>query len=207
MIALSTYGQDWKNLTPKLDSVSGKYGFVDSTEQFVIKPNFDQVRKFSSEYTSVRVDTLWGVIDSKSSYILKPKFKILSAVYRGHFIESGDKMKFRSISGDIKYEYLYIPGPFKQISQFKDDPEARELEDYELYVRVVEIRPCHYYQMYRPYNWIAIESNKYAKMTIDFVLDEPDKVTSWIEKDKQFEKDFEDGKIGCCSYGPYWWGE
>jgi WG containing repeat len=207
LISFNSFGYNWSELLSKQNPRNGKYGFVDSTDKFIIRAKFDQVREFASEYTSVRVSESWGIINSKGKFILRPKLSKISVVYRGHFIESGENLKFRSISNDIVYEYLFIPGPFDQIMNFIDDPEAMKLEDYELYVRVVEIEQCHYYKKYRPYNWLSIESLKYGKMAIDFVLDNPERVKNWIQNDAKFEEAYERGEIGCCSYGPFWWGD
>ena len=207
LLSLTAIGQDWKNLVAKMDSTSGKFGFVDSTNQFVIQPKFDQVRDFVSEYTSVRIDTLWGIINTNGAYKIRPKFKSISIVYRDHFIEYGKNMKFRSINGEVIYEYFYIPGPFSQMKDFKDDPEVKQIPDYELIVRVSQMygdrKPCHYIDQFRPLNFIAIETKKYGKMTIDFVLDNPEEVLAWIKKDKEFEAAFERGEINCCGYGPW----
>lgn len=209
LVSFNDISQNWQTLTPRLDSTSGKFGFVDSTGSFIIKPTYDEARDFASEYTSVRVDTLWGIIDNNGTYILKPKFDRISVVYRKHFLESGENMKFRSIKGNVLYEYLFIPGPFDQMKDFKSDPEVAAMKDFQLILRVLEMygRICHYYQMNRILNWIAIETQKYGIMTIDFVLDNPKRVRTWIKNDKEYEVAFEKGKIECCGNGTYWWGE
>ncbi|MBK7130534.1 MAG: WG repeat-containing protein [Crocinitomicaceae bacterium] len=209
--AFNGISQNWQYLTPKLDTLSGKYGFTDTTNSFVIKPTFDEVRNFVSEYTSVRVDTLWGVIDQTGSYIFTPNFSKLSVVYRDHFIEDGKNMKFRSIKGNILYEYLFIPGPFDEMKDFQNDPEFATMQDSQLIIRIMQMyeghAPCHYYEMNRIFNHVAIGTSKYGKMTIDFVLDNPQKVITWIKNDKKYETDFANGKIDCCGHGPVWYGE
>jgi hypothetical protein len=208
LITLTSIAQKPSNLAVKFDSTSGKYGFADSAGNFVIKPDFDNAREFLSEYTSVQIDTLWGVIDSKGKYKIKPKYSKISAIYKGHFLESGDMMKFRTINGDIMYEYLFIPGPFKKINDLRFKPEIKELEGGELILRVLEMyqtRFCHYYERNRLYNWIALDVDWALEMTIDYILANPDRVKEWIEQDKEFEKAFKNGEIECCGHGPVWY--
>ena len=94
---------------------------------------------------------------------------------------------------------------------FQNDPEVATMDDYQLIVRILQIYgvrgPCHYYEMNRIYNIVAIGTEKYGKMTIDFVLDNPARVVEWIKNDKEFETDFANGEIDCCGHGPVWYGE
>jgi hypothetical protein len=211
LVSLNSFGQDWIQLDVKLDSITGKYGYVDSSNNFKIEPKFDEARDFISDYASVKVDTLWGIIDASGNFQSKPKYEKISFIYRNHFIESGTNMKFRSINGELLYDYLYIPGPFSQMKDYIEDEEVKQLPDYGLMVSVIDLslgrRPCRYYQQFRPYNWIAIDTKRYGKMMIDYVLDNPEKIKDWIAKDIEFEAAFERGEIDCCGSGPYCWEE
>lgn len=207
-IALNGITQKPPALFVRLDSTTGKYGFVDSTEKFVIDPKFDNAHNFLSGYTSVQIDTLWGIIDANGKYLTKPRYAKISAIYKGYFLELGENMKFKSLNGNVVYEYLFIPGPFKEINELRFEPEIKELEDGELITRVLEIfqeRFCHYYERNRVYNWIALDVDWALKMTVDFVLDNPERVKEWIQQDKEFEEAYKDGEVDCCGYGPVWY--
>jgi len=209
LISFNCYSQNWEILSPKLDSVARKYGYTDTTGVFIIEPKFDEVRGFFSDYAAVKIDTLWGVIDTNGKFVQIPQYSEISIIYRDHFIEGGTNFKFRSINGLIRYEYLFIPGPFAEMNNFMSDPEVMKHEDYELFVRIMQMlrHSCHYYPKNRFYNSIAISVEKYAIMTINFVLENPEKVISWINSDKEFEEAFKRGEIGCCGYGPVWYGK
>lgn len=205
LLGINSFSQDAIGLRAKLDTVSGKYGYVNEKGDFIIKPQYSLARNFMSEYTSVQVDTLWGIIDTSGNFYIKPKFRNeISAIYRNHFLEYGENMKFRNIDGTIKYEYLFIPGPFNEIELAKDTLDRTRMQDIDLMLRVLEMykgRWCHYYEKNRVYNMIAIGNEWAAMESIKFVLDNPAKVKDWIEKDMQFEEDFENGKIDCCGHG------
>ena len=57
------------------DIRSGNWGFVDKNLNYVAKPQFDTVDRFSNGTAEVRKDGLWGVINEKGDFIAKPEFK------------------------------------------------------------------------------------------------------------------------------------
>ena len=196
-------------LVAKLDSTVGKYGYVDTSGQYIIAPKYELALDFISEYASVKVDSLWGVIDEKGAFIMKPQFKTqISTIYRNHFIRHGSKnIIFQSIDGTIKYEYLFIPGPFKKIAAAKDTVALSKMEDAALIMRILDMstRFCHLYELNRIYNAFAIGNEDLTRMSINYVLDNPEEVLQAITRDIEYEKAYANGDIGCCGQGPFRW--
>src|SRR6267378_3329442 len=54
--------------------VDGKVGFIDKHGKIVIKPTFDDGRKFQSGIAPVKVAGQWGFIDTRGGFLLKPEF-------------------------------------------------------------------------------------------------------------------------------------
>ena len=52
----------------------GLWGFIDSTEQHIIAPIYDEVRPFNEGVAAVAFESLWGYIDRSGSYVVKPKY-------------------------------------------------------------------------------------------------------------------------------------
>jgi len=209
LISLTAFSQQ-PSLILKLDSTTQKYGYVNAENEFVIPPTFDEAYEFMSPYTSVKIDTLWGIIDTLGKFKVKPIYNKISAIYKGHFLEYGtENYKFRSIDGSIKYEYLFIPGPFKKISDSIQFLELEKLPDGELLLRVMEMTKtsCHYYERNRIFNAITLSSNLALKWTVEYILANPIEVTNWISNDKKFETAFKNGEIDCCGHGPVWYGK
>ncbi len=203
-----SWGQN-QFLIAKLDSTVGKYGYVDTSGQYVIAPKYELAFNFISEYASVKADSLWGVIDEEGEFIIKPQYKLqISTVYRNHFIRyESENMIFQSIDGIIKYEYLFIPGPFKEIAAAKDTVDLSKMEDAALIMRVLEMssRFCHLYKLNRIYNSFAIGNEDLTRMSIDYVLGNPEEVLQAIASDIEYEKAYANGDIGCCGQGPFRW--
>jgi len=51
-----------------------KYGFVDASGRFKIKPAFDNMLPFSEGFAAVQVGDKWGFIDSTGNQVIEPKF-------------------------------------------------------------------------------------------------------------------------------------
>lgn len=56
-------------------SINGKWGYVDSSGEFVIKPQFDEALPFKENLAAVKIDGLWGYINNTGSVCIKPQFK------------------------------------------------------------------------------------------------------------------------------------
>ena len=80
--------------------VDGKWGYINTTGEFVIKPNpqFDNAWSFSEGLAQVRVDDKLGYIDTTGKFVIRPRFYFaedfsegLAAVYvGGRWVELGE---------------------------------------------------------------------------------------------------------------------
>ena len=52
----------------------GKWGYINSEGQIVIKCQFDGARPFSEGLAAILIDTLWGFIDTTGKIVIKPKY-------------------------------------------------------------------------------------------------------------------------------------
>jgi hypothetical protein len=200
LVSLTANAQRSVELFPQFDSLSRKFGYADSRGKFLIRPRFDEARKFSSLYASVRVKKSWGIIDTSGKYILAPSMSEISVVHRGHFLESGPNYRIRSLDGTILLEYLCIPGPFEGFKSVEELYAVTRVQDVQLLALVMTMMPtdCHHYAIHRLLNNVALYSDTYAQLLIDYVLDFPAEVAAWIERDKQYEILLKSGDVECC---------
>lgn len=53
-----------------------KWGFIDQSGRFAIRPRFDEVRRFSNDLAAVKVSSgLWGYIGETGDFKIQPQFK------------------------------------------------------------------------------------------------------------------------------------
>ena len=97
--------------------VDGKWGYIDTTGAIVIKPQFDEAKRFSEELAIVRDGGKYGYIDKRGKYIIKPQFEAA-----GRFSEGVASVKrlsdgkagrcfFTKISGRSYYADVEPPLP------------------------------------------------------------------------------------------------
>ncbi len=72
------------DLTPRKDK-SGKYGYIDKSESFVIEAKYDKAFSFVDEIARVIVNGKWGLIDNTGNYIVKPKLDYIGWCNDGYF--------------------------------------------------------------------------------------------------------------------------
>ncbi|HLO57217.1 MAG TPA: WG repeat-containing protein [Bacteroidales bacterium] len=64
----------------------GKWGFLNSKGEWVIKPRFVNARDFKNGYAAVSIQTnntedeLWGIIDTTGNWLIEPKFRMAKDV-------------------------------------------------------------------------------------------------------------------------------
>lgn len=61
----------------------GKYGYINSKGQTVIKCQFDYAEPFREGFAGVYIDSLWGFIDTTGKIVIEPKFIGVSQFYDG----------------------------------------------------------------------------------------------------------------------------
>lgn len=62
---------------------NGKYGFINGTGQFVIKPEFNSSGCLSEGLIAVEVDGKWGFIDKVGKIVIKPTFNYANPFHEG----------------------------------------------------------------------------------------------------------------------------
>ena len=55
--------------------LNGKWGFVDSTGNMVIEPQYEDARSFSSGFAAVQKDGQWGFINLDGEMVIQPQFE------------------------------------------------------------------------------------------------------------------------------------
>ena len=101
--------------------VGDKWGFIDTTGNFVIKPQFDEVGYFHEGrayflilpnwedlHKGFTTDTLWGFIDKKGNKVIRQKFKSCSDFTSGiAAIMEGDKYGYIKLDGNYLIQPCY----------------------------------------------------------------------------------------------------
>ena len=59
----------------------GKWGFVDSSDNFVVENKYDKVTDFNSYgFAGIKLANKWGVIDKNGNVILEPEYEFSSII-------------------------------------------------------------------------------------------------------------------------------
>ena len=61
----------------------GKWGYINSNGQTVIKCQFDEVGQFSEGLAAILIDTVWGFIDTTGKIVIEPKYYMASPFSEG----------------------------------------------------------------------------------------------------------------------------
>ena len=61
----------------------GKWGYINSYGQTVIKCQFDEVGQFSEGLAAILIDTVWGFIDTTGKIVIEPKYYMASLFSEG----------------------------------------------------------------------------------------------------------------------------
>ena len=88
-----------------------KYGYIDTSGRWVIKPKFDYASYFSEGLAVVKINGKRGVIDKQGNLIVKPKFDDVTVYkdiiwvkfgdYEGYVSRSGKYLTFNQSELDI----------------------------------------------------------------------------------------------------------
>jgi len=85
---------------------SGKFGFIDANEKWIIDAKFDDAKRFSEGLAAVKLGANWGFIDKKGKVAINPKFE-----YGWSFSEGLSAVKFDGKWGFIDKDGTMIIGP------------------------------------------------------------------------------------------------
>ena len=65
------------------DISGGKWGYIDTTWNFVIEPRFDYVLDFSNGFAAAMIDGKWGFIDKTGNFVIEPRFDKVMSFHNG----------------------------------------------------------------------------------------------------------------------------
>lgn len=82
----------------KKDSLSGKYGFINVNEKWIIKPIF------SYAYASVKISSSWGLINKKGDYKIPPNYENVSNVNNGYVLATKNDKAYLF---DENFKYVF----------------------------------------------------------------------------------------------------
>lgn len=71
LFILSTNAQ---NLSPKKDKETKKHGFVNESDEWIVKPIYDKTEKFRDGYAKMKLDKKEGLIDETGKVVVEPLF-------------------------------------------------------------------------------------------------------------------------------------
>lgn len=61
----------------------GRWGFIDTTGQFLLPARYEAARDFSEQLAAVRIDSKWGAITHTGRFAVKPSFDLLTSFKYG----------------------------------------------------------------------------------------------------------------------------
>lgn len=97
---------DNKNAPETLHPVllNGKWGYINSTGNMVIEPNYDEAREFSDGLAAVRIGTNWGYVSEESKSLVIPFTFSIAGDFEGDLAPAqrpGENYGFINKSGDF----------------------------------------------------------------------------------------------------------
>jgi len=104
---------------------SAGYGFMDSSFQFAIAPQFSNARGFHSGAAPVKTNSNWGLIDRKGHFLTEPKFKLMGSLNEGlFFYQVGNRRGLMDSTGRAITDTL-----FDEIGQFTESAAKVRVEN------------------------------------------------------------------------------
>jgi len=123
LLLLFACGQTNESIKPKgffLIKEFGKYGYINSEGQTVIKCQFDYAEPFREGLAGVLIDSTWGFIDTTGKIVIEPKFIGVSQFYEGLskvIIQKGTIIQDAFIRKDGKIAFVT---PYEYVGMFSN---------------------------------------------------------------------------------------
>lgn len=114
LLAFSTNAQ---NLSPKKDKETKKHGFVNASDEWVVKPIYDKTEKFRDGYAKIKLDKKEGLIDESGKVIVEPLFDDIDKFEGDIAIVKNDR-KYGFINRQGK---LLLEAKYDKIQDFKGE--------------------------------------------------------------------------------------
>ncbi len=103
-----------QNLTPK--NLNGKWGAMDDQKNWVIKPKFEEIRKFTEGFAPAKKKGKWGFINAAGKWTVKPIYEEASNFSDGMAgVQQNGLWGFINPVGELK-----IPFAFSKTYAFKN---------------------------------------------------------------------------------------
>ena len=114
LLLISTNAQ---NLSPKRDKETKKHGFVNASDEWIVKPIYDKTEKFRDGFAKIILDKKEGLIDETGKVIVEPQFDDIEK-FEGEFaiVKNNKKQGFINKEGK-----LLIEPKFDKINNFKGE--------------------------------------------------------------------------------------
>nr|WP_279537986.1 WG repeat-containing protein [Paenibacillus turpanensis] len=82
-----------------------RWGYIDTSGQFIIEPQYDYAQLFSEGLASVEVNGKWGLIDKSGEIILEPKYDWIFPFRDGRALVHGERPGFIDTKGDLTIDF------------------------------------------------------------------------------------------------------
>ena len=88
--------------------VGNLWGYINTSGDLVIKPQFHEASEFSQGYAAVKLNEKWGFINSKGVIVINPQYDEAKGFY-GKLapIKSGDSWGYINTKGELVIEYQF----------------------------------------------------------------------------------------------------
>ncbi len=98
----SLLSQNWLSIAYQ----KGKYGFIDETGRWKIKPVYEEATGFSYGLAAVKSKIKWGYIDNKGDYVIPSEFDDASPFFKRHFavVTKGQNKFYINRKGNILFD-------------------------------------------------------------------------------------------------------
>lgn len=119
VLVLVFYPSFAQQLEPKKEN--GKWGFVNKSKEWVVKPKYDEVKPFQEDVAAVRLKGKWGFIFESGKWAVKPKFSQANGFSEG---KAGvvDIKDLNGLWGFINKQGEWVIAPsFQEVKSFKNN--------------------------------------------------------------------------------------
>lgn len=106
---------DFPNITPKvMQDVDGRYGFVDESGVWLIKPQYESIDLFIDGLAKVKLNDTWGFVDEMGKIVIEPKYDWISDFSVSDFSEDKAMAILGGQPGTLSKSGQFDPGDATQ---------------------------------------------------------------------------------------------
>ena len=183
--------------TPFKDTLTNKYGYIDSSGNHIIEAKYESAYKFYNAYAIVISEEYHGLINRSGKYILKPKYNFISLVHKNHVIVKQDTNNYQliNLSGNVFTEFEYLPMSYEYR---KENIYDAEYKDDKLIKRLIsmwdnEVRPDRHKITSECIISMSSFSEYFAGLLINYILENKQKIKEDIIIYDRMEKEIREG--------------